>query len=259
MLRSVLTLAGCVLVAGSTASADIIIYFDEDGGAGNPRGLYNFDPATGISTLRTTVGGSQRFFSLTERPSNGTVYAIDPLSSQIYTMDIDTGATSFLSTTMNDTIADIAFDPISDTLYGLGRNSSQLWEINPDTGSASLIGNTGPVRAGIAFSDSGTMYGLGVNTGDLYSIDPSTAQSTLIGGSGPQPGTLEDADMTRGNLYFTDFDGDIFHSDPATGDRTLLGNSGMGNGLVGMIAIPTPGTGLLLIGAAAVSTRRRRG
>lgn len=257
MLRTILSLTGALVIAGTTAAADIIIYFDEDGGAGNPRGLYNFDPATGISTLRTTVGGSQRFFSLTQRPSTGTVYAIDPLSSQIYTMDIDTGATSFLSTTVSDTIADIAFDPISDTLYGLGRNSSQLWEINPDTGNATLIGNAGPVRAGITFSASGIMYGLGVFNGDLYTIDPATAGVTFIGGSGPEPGTLEDADMTPGNIYFTDFSGNIFRSDPATGARTLLGNSGMGNGLVGMIAIPAPATGLFFIGAAAATRRRR--
>ena len=82
---------------GSQANAELV-YFEEDGGSGNPRGLYNFDLQTNESTLRATVGGSERFFSMAMRPSDGTVFAIDA-DSRLHTIDTDTGATSLVAET----------------------------------------------------------------------------------------------------------------------------------------------------------------
>ncbi len=229
---------GIVLATAVAASAVELICFDENGGGGNPRGLYNFDTDTGIITLRTTVGGSERFFSLAQRPSDGVIYAMQVNDSNLHTIDVDTGAFQFVAATGLATIADIAFDPNTDKLYGLGRNTSLLYEIDPEDGSSTQIGNASPVRSGLAFSSDGTLYGLDVHTGDLYTIDVNTAQPTLVGGSGPDPNTIEDATMTSdGRMFFTDWPGQIYEIDLDTGARTFLGDTGMGSGLSGMIAL----------------------
>ena len=230
----------CILafLAGSPALADNLIYFEEDGGAG-PRGLYNFDSATGISTLRIAVGGSQRFFGLEAHPGTGTVYGTDPLgTSTLWTLDINSGAATLIGNINGDTIADIAFDPTTGVLYGMGRNSSVLYTINPATGAPTVVGTSDPnARCGLVFSPTGQLYAFSVN-GALYSINKATAAATLIGGGvGPSP--VEDAVFTpSGNLFFTVFFGQIYQVDLATGADTQVGSSNAGSGLLGIIAAP---------------------
>jgi hypothetical protein len=232
-----------LLAATTTALADDLVYFEEDGGAAGPRGLYNFDSATGVSTLRTPVGGSQRFFGLATRPSTGVVYATDPQNtSTLWTLDIDTGAATFIGNINGDTIADISFDPLTGTLYGMGRNSERLYTIDPATGAPTLVGTSDPqVRCGMCLSPTGQMYAFSTS-GVLYSVDKTTAAATLIGGG--VPGVLvEDAEFTPvGNLYFTSFFGDVYRVETATGADTLVGSSGSGSGLLGIIAAPATAT-----------------
>jgi hypothetical protein len=215
-----------------------LIYFEEDGGGGNPRGLYDFDPSNGMSSLRTTVGAGPRFFSLSKRPSDGTVFGSSPgaSTSELYTVDVDTGAFNLECPSISDTIADITFDPNSGTLYGLGRNTSDLYVIDLAACTSSLVGNAAPVRAGIAFDPSGTMYGFEVFGGDFYEIDHTDASVTFIGNSGDPVSLIEDADFTSsGDLYITDFNGMIYAVDPVTGDRTIVKITGMSAGLLGIL------------------------
>ncbi|RJP34289.1 MAG: hypothetical protein C4547_11250 [Phycisphaerales bacterium] len=240
MTRQVLmvVVGGLLLVAADGSRAVELICFDENGGNGNPRGLYNFDTDTGNITLRTTVGGNERFFSLAQRPSDGTVFAVQVNASNLFTIDVDTGAFQFVAATGLDTVADISFDPRTDKLYGLGRNSSLLYEIDPGNGASRQIGNAAPVRSGISFAPDGTLYGLDVFSGDLYTIDINTAQPTRVGGSGPDPNTIEDATMTAdGRMFFTDWPGQIYEIDLDTGARTLLGDTRMGTGLSGLVTL----------------------
>ena len=236
-------LVRCVIpcLLGVPALADTLVYFEEDGGAG-PRGLYNFDSATGVSTLRTTVGGTQRFFGLVTQPGTGLVYASDPANtSTLWTLDINTGAATQVGPINGDTIADITFDPATGVLYGMGRNSSRLYTISISTGAPTLVGTSdAQVRCGLTFSPSGQLYAFST-TGILYSVDKTTAAATLIGGG--VPGSLvEDAEFTSdGHLYFTSFYGQIYRVDPATGGATQVGDTGAGTGLLGIIAAPAAG------------------
>jgi|GEM_PF-2382822 len=227
-----------LLITACGAQAAELICFEENGGGGNPRGLYNFDTSTGMIELRTTVGGNQRFFSLAQRHSDGVVFAMHVNASDLYTIDVDTGEFTFITATGLDTVADITFDPDNDKLYGLGRNTSLFYEIDPTNGSSRLIGNAAPVRSGLTFSPDGVLYGLHVFDGNLYTIDPETGQPTLVGSSGPDPGTIEDATFTSaGEMFFTDYGGNIYQIDPDNGARTLLGSTGMGSGLSGVISL----------------------
>jgi hypothetical protein len=229
-------LAVIAALTGLVAPAGDLIYFEEDGGAGNPRGLYDFDSGTGGSSLRTTVDAGPRFFSLARRPSDGQVFAMHPIGSVLYKLDLDTGAFQLVANTGLDTIADIAFDPMTDEMYGLGRNTSLFYRIDPDSGSSQLIANIAPIRSGITFSPDGMMYGLTVFDGDLYTIDPTTGGIAFVGSSGPDPGTIEDAGITPdGRMFFTDFGGTLYEIDTQTGARATVGSTGMGTGLVGLI------------------------
>lgn len=251
--------ATCLLAVTSAVAQVDLVYFDENGGGGNPRGLYDFEVASGKSALRAPVGGSQRFFSMDQRPSDGVVFAAEVVTGNaLWTINIDTGVTQFVVSHGLPTVADISFDPKTNVLYGMTRNAPyQLYTIDPTTGGSTLIGNlANEVRAGLTFSPTGTLYGFTL-TGTLYQIDPNTAAVTLIGGSGAPMSLLEDADFTPdGRLFAVDWYGLIFQIDPHTGARLQVGNTGMGTGLTAVLGIPEPSSVLLWL-IAGLAVRRR--
>lgn len=215
-----------------------LVYFEENGGAGGVRGLYDFASATGTSTLRTPVGGSERLFGLAADPG-GSVFGVDPLSRNLYLVDLAAGTLTFLVTLVGtSTVADITFDPVSGQLYGAERNAPlRLYTIDLGTGVATTVGTMSSVRSGLAFAPDGALYGCALN-GTLYGIDPLTAAETLIGGGGG-PTLVEDAAVRAdGTIFVTDFGGGLFAIDPATGANTPIGNSGLGTGLLGIVPSP---------------------
>ena len=236
----------CCLVSG-VASATNLVYFRENGPLGSPRELYSFDPSTGISTFRANLPGTQRFFTLETRPSTGVVYAVDVTTSALYTMDLSTGAITFVANTGLATLGDIAFDPTTGVLYGLLRNTpTNLYTIDPATGASVLVGDTGgTARTGLECDATGQLYAAALN-GVLYRIDKTTAAATIVGGNGGI-GLVEDACITAaGELFFTDFDGSIHRVDLVTGNNVTVGNTGLGSGLLGIVedgsACPNPVT-----------------
>ncbi len=239
--RTVLLTGTVALIGVLQVDAADLVYVEEDGGGGGPRGLYDFDSKTGISSLRAGLDAGPRFFSLAMRPSDGTVFGADPIPDTIYTVDIDTGDFALTAATGLDNIADITFHPVTGEMYGLERNSSLMFIIDPDDGSSVFVGNATPARAGLTFAPDGTLYAFEVFGGDLYTIDPSDASATFVGGSGDPISLIEDADFTPdGELFITDFSGLILQVDPETGARTNVGNSGSGNGLVGILGQLSP-------------------
>ncbi|MEO6595903.1 MAG: hypothetical protein ABIP94_14215, partial [Planctomycetota bacterium] len=137
-----------------------LVYFEENGGATGGRGLYDFISATGTSTLRTSVGGSQRLFGLAANPS-GAVFGVDPLTDTIYLVDLATGTLTFIvSLVGTSTVADITFDPVSGQLYGSERNAPlRLYTIDLGTGACTTVGTFSTVRTGLTFAPDGTLYG----------------------------------------------------------------------------------------------------
>jgi len=222
-------------LAAPAWAADLI-YFDENGGGGNPRGLFDLDSTTGLSSLRTTVGGSERFFSMDVHPTTGTAYAISANDSRLWTIDVDTGVTSFVAATGLDTVDDIAFDPTTSILYGLGRNSNLLYTIDAASGSSTIIGTTlSGVRTGLTFGPGGQLYAFSLN-GALYAVDKANASCTLIGDSGPAIGLLEDATFaSTGMIYATSWYGEVYEIDPGFGSRLLVTSTGMGSGCLAII------------------------
>jgi hypothetical protein len=228
------------------ALAQDLIYFEEDGGAAGPRGLYNFDSATGISTLRTAVDGAQRFFGLEVQPSTGRVFAtnVPATPCTLWNIDTDTGQATLIGSINNDTIADITFDPTDGRMFANNRNSPyRLYTIDPATAAPTLIGTTtDDARCGLVFSPTGQLYGFSID-GRLAQVDKTTGATTVISAAGVPAGfTVEDSTFTPdGRLFITMFSGHIYQVDLATGAQTLVGTSGSGTGLLGIIAAPGSG------------------
>lgn len=252
-----------VLLGGVTpAGADTLLYFRESGA---PRFLVNFDTATGVSTVRSEVLGTERLFGLDFRPSDDTLFAI-ALSGGLFTLNPDTGTPSLVGNTGIREPVGLTFNPSTGALLALS-NEGQLFSLNPATGASSLIGNTGQVQRGISFSPAGDLFGFSLQ-GDLFRVNPLTGAPTFVGSSGV-PITLiaEDSTFTPdGRLFLADFGGNIFQINPATGNRTLVGQAGPGQSILGLatlpaaLDVPEPSSvallGLGALGLAAFGRRR---
>ncbi|MCA9277760.1 MAG: hypothetical protein H6815_03130 [Phycisphaeraceae bacterium] len=238
-MRSRLALISCIAMSLSAACADDLIYFEENGGGGLPRGLYTLDPNTGTAVLRATVGGTERFFSMAQQPGTGTVFAVSvPGNTGLWTIDVDTGATTFVGSTGIETLGDITFHPTTGQMLAIERNGPyRIYEINPATASATLLSTSNAnARCGLQFDAVGTLFGFGIN-GGISQVDATTGNTTFIGGP-TNLLVLEDATFdSSGTMFVTDFDGDVFRADPATGQLTLVHNTGMGTGLCGIVAV----------------------
>jgi WD40 repeat protein len=249
------------------ARADQLIYIEEDGGNGNPRGLYNFDINTGTSTFRAPLTETARFNGLAVRPSDGTVFSVSPdqsrsagFANRLWTIDVNTGAATFVGDiSTGDAICNIAFNPFTNVLYGLERNNRRLFTIDQITAKRTNVGTTDSVTgSGFDFSPNGTLFAT-TYQGQLYTIDPLNAQDTVVGGSSIEGDLFEDAAFSpAGLMYVTDYVGKIWRLDTTTGVQTLVGGTDMGFGLIGVIyVVPEPNSATLMIFGLSIVIRRR--
>ena len=231
-----------MLLAAEAGQAARLVYFDEDFGSGNPGAFYNFDTLTGLSVLRSTVAGPERFFGMDVRPSDGTVWAVSYSPTPgLFRVDVDTGQYSLVGLTGGHSpFVGLAFHPMTGELFGMA-DIGELYTINQNTGAATFIGDTFNVERGLAFSPSGQLFGFS-SAGWLYRVDPATGGESRVGLSGnPVLGVSEDATFTSsGELFATDYQGRIFHTDPVTGNGVLIGATGHGDGLLALIPEPVP-------------------
>jgi DNA-binding beta-propeller fold protein YncE len=241
------------------ARADVITYFQETGRFRHS--LVNFDTATGESTLRAVIPGSERFFGLDVRPSDHQLFGI-ALAGGLWTINADTGAASLVGNTGLREPVGLTFQPGTGNLFVLSYQAggSQLYRVDPSTADATLVGATGDVSWGVKFSPTGQLVGFD-QFSTLFQLDPSSGRPTRIGGSGFRLTQPEDSAFTSGgNFFLNDFFGSIVQVDPASGDRRLVGSAvGPGPSILGLTflpaqaeAVPAPPT-LALLGLGAVA------
>ncbi len=134
-----LTVAVTLLLAQVPAFAEKIIYFQHEGLGTQPRGFYDFDTDAGTSTLRTLVGGAERFYAADVRPSDGKVFVSSatfstPTPGGLFTINVNTGAYSLVGLTGITELVGLAFHPTTGALYQALRRLADEGLIQPADG-----------------------------------------------------------------------------------------------------------------------------
>ncbi len=120
----------------------------------------------------------------------GQIIYFSNLSGQIYSLNISTCATSFVSSAA--AYNDMAVGT-GTTYYGLFGN--EVYSINASTGTSTFIASVGdPIVTGLEVGPTGTIYVLGTN---LFAVNPSTGVVTTLG-------ALPNGWVSVGDMVFLD-------------------------------------------------------
>lgn len=241
-------------------------------------------------TAITGLADGDRFVGIDLRPGDNLLYGVT-LSNQIYTVNAQTGAATFVSALSAPVIDPmlaygVDFNPSADFAGGsslrLVSSAGSNFAINAGTGVVgNMASNIGSGYTGVAYSNSVPNPTMAPASTELYYIDTSTDMLrvatgafnsptiTTVGALGVDALNANGFELLPGGMAFAALNVDagtslatgIYGIDISTGAATLLGTyNGTLSGLT-VAAIPEPGTygmmtaGLLAVGAFA---RRRR-
>jgi uncharacterized protein with beta-barrel porin domain len=114
--------------------------------------------------------------------NNNTAYVTEYLSSQIYSVDLQTGAYSTVATIPGAGLIDIAMLNTT-TAYTVGYYSNGVYLVNLQTGAYSTVADLSsgnPGLQGIALANSTTAYVVGFNDGIVRVVNLQTGASTPV-------------------------------------------------------------------------------
>jgi hypothetical protein len=165
--------------------------------------LHSLDTLTGDdTTIGAAIPLAGHVWTGATGAADGTLYAssTDDLSSHLYIVNTDTGATTTVGQITNaSVIIDIAING-SGQMYGVDISTDNLVKIDPSTGAGTVIGSIGfdaDYAQGMDFEDvSGVLYLAAFNTtttqGELRIANTATGDSVLVGAfpDGAQVGAL---------------------------------------------------------------------
>src|SRR5687768_6438195 len=282
MLLGALALTWC---AASSSLAGILYGATASGGPGS---LYVINPANGaalqtVGPLNDALGTNYPITGMAFHPTTGVLYGatgnnpastasrlvtIDPATALVTVIGTFSGVPSNTSGTLS-TMGDLAFDAAGN-LYGVGTiGGPHLYSINTATAAATSVGSSGltsTTGGGLDISPGGVAYGT-PTASRFGTYNLATGAYTNItdpvkpGGGGAYAALAFDGSVLYGlnSAPGTPPPTFLVTIDPATGAVTNLGGSVQSLDAIAF-AIPEPaGLSLLALGAAALSTRRRRG
>jgi len=193
--------------------------------------------STGNSLLSGSIAGvaGNPMQALGYRPSNSTFYTVNGNNGAVDTIDPNSGAWSPVTGLPNGTPRNqfnaLAVNPVDHVAYGLidlgipiiPTIDYTLVRVDLDTGLATMIGSLGQTSdyfPSLRFDESGTAYTVGRFSGNVYTIDLNTGAA---------------------NFLFA-------------GGSAAVGTEGLS-----LVSVPAPaGAGILVVGAAVLTRRRRR-
>ena len=195
--------------------------------------LISIDSSTGAGTVVGSFG-TYWTFAAAFTP-DGTlwtiVYAYDPNSAQLATVDLGTGAATLVGSPVwtGDVLVVLEADAAGN-LYGLNW-SGNLYALDQGTGQATYIGFTGLYGAmDLAFDNNGTLWAED-GSGNLWTVDPGTGIGTYrtsIYGLNAYPMGLM-VDPADNSMYVTTYSSaaNFYRLDPTTGNSVLVGPVGI--------------------------------
>lgn len=203
--------------------------------------------------------------------------------SGLYRIDVNTGAATVQGTISQQTLTDLAYNPVDKKMYGIytqGLSTSRLYSVNLVSGAVTLVGTFGGLTGdhnlvGLAIDSAGNFYvhdnvnnkvykGNGLQLAELYDLEPQTV--------GSQGLTI---DWSRGDVgyhaavgqgvfpnYFSQLntfatDGSGYSVGASFGPNFPDGLVPVQAGDLAIMPVPGPGTLLPLLALAPMARRRR--
>ena len=291
-----LTILGAVLslaLAASSASAAQLWAFDAASGFGGYDYAYTFDPdGAGYVAAAFPTGEFEGVWGAAYDAAASTLYISGTyetpywFSSAIAIYQGGPGGLSLVSASaagLEDIYWAAGIEYLNGSLYGIGMDAfgtgNNLFVRIDNPGTASQTATQIGADLGSA-ADMGTPFGLcsdgqggmfasfrsssgGDSHTDLYLIDVATGAPTLLRSwldseLDPGSGAIESLEFTEGRLFGLMSSGDVFEIDTATYDLTHLLELPSST-WTALVAIPEPGTILLMLGGlVALLTRWRK-
>ena len=196
-------------------------------------------------------------------PGQGTIFAVEPFTSSLYTVS-NTGVFTLVGNTVDAAgnfiaINTLAYDPSSQIMYGgeggggFGNpNAGNLHIVDQTNGATTLVGNNGiGSYDGLDFGLGGVLYGAvksGPNSqpSDLVTIDETTGQ--IITNIGPTGIHIAGISFdTGGVLWAMDKNGNVYTINTSTAQATFVSTANPG--------IPAASLQILCDGTAFVGTK----
>ena len=135
-----------------------------------------------------------------------TAYLVDSNLDQLFTVDLSTGAATFIAGTLNnglDTPADLSWRAATNELWTIDLSGGEVGTIDVTNGTFTAVYQTNLSGwQGMAWDETSQLFFLANQNGSNYMLDPATGVTTLLGAAGFGLITALDTDAS-GNLFGT--------------------------------------------------------
>lgn len=177
------------------------------------------------------------FGDLAYDATTGTMYMVQGFAgTNLYTVDLNTGAATFVGTHGFSQMFGLAHDSLNDDMFGsLSTTGTGVYDINRNTGGATLIGNPGLNLDALTYDSTRDMLvGLWAGPGSLHDVDRATGAAPTLSSGG---GFVNNCGMayvpSDDLLYVIDWSGILYQFDPQASyaRTTLLTGLGAHDGL----------------------------